>query len=153
MRAKQNTEIVDVVARRIHYDLISDDLHTSTSDLQIVEPDQPVPEATSTEPRRVSVEFDADMPASVVVHVLRTMLDTIEKHGLPKLVTKMKRANADRLMKVQKRIATLSKQVAKLPPELRDAFDQISKQQDGWVGEGGEISIRSTKSTKINMPD
>jgi hypothetical protein len=149
MRPKQKRDIVDVVAQKIRYDLIGDELHTSTSDFHIVEPDQPGPESTSTEPHQVCVEFNADVPGTVVVHALRTVLDTIEKDGLPQLVVKMERAHAARLMKVQRNVASLSKQVAKMSPELRDAFDRINKQEGlDWGDE-----VVSTKTRKVSAPD
>lgn len=149
MRTSKTKDVVDVVARTIRYDLIGDELHTSTSDFQIVEPDQPVPEPTSTEPHQMRVEFDAQVPQPVVVHALRTMLESIQGQGFPELVTKMDRKHAALLMKVQRNVASLSKQVAKTSPELRDAFYRIAKEQGlSW---GEEIAL--TKITKISVPD
>jgi hypothetical protein len=144
MRPKQKRDVVDVVAQKIRYDLIGDELHTSTCAFHTVEPDQPS-EPTSKGPYQVCVEFDADVPGTVVVHALRTVLDTIEKDGLPQLVVKLERADAARLMKIQQNVASLSKQVAAMSPELRDAFDRIAKQQGlNW---GNEIAV--TQITKM----
>jgi hypothetical protein len=147
MESKHSKDLVDVVAQKIHYDLVGDELHTSTSSFHIVEPDQPS-EPTSTGPHQVCVEFDADVPGTVVVHALRTVLDTIEKDGLPQIDVKMERADAACLMKVQRNVASLSKQVAKMSPELRDVFDRINKQQGlNW---GDEVAL--TKIKKISVP-
>jgi hypothetical protein len=115
----------------------------------MLEPDASLP----NERHPIEVKFDAQVPQPIVVHALRAILESIEGQGLPELVTEMERAEFALIREVQHRIA-------KMEPELYDAFDRIVKKHGGSDEREGsdeedeeeKRTVMRTKITKLSGP-
>jgi hypothetical protein len=129
MVGKARSDSIDVRVQKVHYDLIGNELHTSTSGFQIVEADEPVPEAAGNQPYHIAVEFDSSVTQAVVIDALRAIQKTIESHGLPEVVIKTPRRAATLLLKAQRELIKVWDQLEKVPPELRASFERMLRLQ------------------------
>jgi hypothetical protein len=129
MVSKARSDSVYVRVQKVHYDVIGNELQTSTSGFQIVEADDPVPEAAANQPYHIAVEFDSSAPQAVVIDALRAIQKTIESHGLPEVVIKTPRRAATLLLKAQRELIKVWDQLEKAPPELRASFERMLQLQ------------------------
>jgi hypothetical protein len=129
MVSKARSDSVDVRVQTVHYDVIGNELHTSTSGFQIVEPDDAAPKAAGNEPYHIAVEFDSSVPQAVVIDALRTILKTIESRGLPETMIKTPRRAAASLLKAQRGLIKVWDLLETVPPDLRAPFERMLRLQ------------------------
>jgi hypothetical protein len=126
---KAKSDIVDVRVQTVHYDVIGNELHTSTSGFQIAEASDPVPDEASNQSHHIAVEFNARVPQAAVIDALRTILERIESRGLPEPVMKTPKQAAAALIKAQRQLTKVWGLLEKAPPELRASFERILRLQ------------------------
>jgi hypothetical protein len=146
MVSKVKSDTVDVRVQKVHFDVIGNELHTSTSGFQIVDVDNPVPEAAGNQPYHIAVEFDSSVPQAAVIDALRTILKTIESGGVPETTIKTPRRAAASLLKAQRGLFKLWDLLETVPPDLRAPFDRMLGLQPVTSIREQQASLRITNA-------
>jgi hypothetical protein len=119
-------ELVDVVAQSIAYEIRGGRLYVSTHGIEVRDPGSQ-PHTMEPEDQRILVEFDAELTEEDAIFALRTIIEKIERTGLPReYIVSIKKRNVARFMKLQEKVAEWGEMLGLLPFNLEREVEDLA---------------------------
>jgi predicted RNA-binding protein with EMAP domain len=142
---KSNQDLVQVQAGTICYDVHNERVESGTVDFAVLELDQSAAAVQHT----TSVQLTAGTSKKDAVESLQSIIEVIDRQGLPQTTLTVPREDAALIMKIQEDTDKLSESVNELPPHLRDWMQAVLEH----AGEPGFSEYLKKLCEKLGIPE
>jgi hypothetical protein len=144
-KTTSSQDLVQVHAGTICYEVYNDTVEGGTQDFAVLELDQSVAAVQHT----TSVQFTAGTSKKGAVESLHSIMEVIERQGLPQTTRTVPRDHATLIMQAQENAEKLSESVNELPPHLREWMQSVLKH----LGEPGFGKYVRKLSEKLGISE
>jgi hypothetical protein len=138
-------DLVQVHAGTICYEVYDETVESGTQDFAVLELDQTAAAVQHT----TWVQFTAGTSKKGAVESLQSIMEVIERQGLPETTLTVPREHAALIMQAQENAEKLSESVNELPPHLRDWIQSVLKH----LGEPGFGKYVRKLSEKLGISE
>jgi hypothetical protein len=142
---KSSQDLVQVQAGTICYEVYDETVESGTQDFAVLELDQSPAAVQHT----TSVQFSAGTSKKGALESLQSIIEVIERQGLPETTRTVPREHATLIMKIQEDTDKLSDSMNELPPDLRDWMQSVLKH----FGEPGFGKYLQKLSEKLGISE